>query len=282
MSKDKTQHGQSKAERYKWTMADVSSPGETLMINKHKLNIDHRYQRRAVDTKVLRMAREFSWVAFGALTVSRRGDQMYVVDGQHRLEAALRRDDVSDVPCVVYSLNDAHQEAQGFLDLNGNRKPVTSLEKFKGEIFAGNEIPVFVNKLIAESGRTVGCASSSGCVACVGILQKLASEDRSKLAALWPVICKLCDGKPIQNEIVKGAWYAEKSMPEGCTFTSGRWMGRLLEAGYDNVLAGIRKATAYHGSMSPRFAAEGIVNACNHKLRNTLVLVNKSQASDSL
>jgi len=279
MSKDKTQHGQSKTERYKWTMADAIAPGEMLMISKHKLSIDHRYQRRAVDQKVLRMARDFSWVAFGAITVNRRGDQMYVVDGQHRLEAALRRDDVSEVPCVVFSLSDAQLEAQAFLDLNGNRKPMTSFEKFKGEIFAENEIPVFVNKLIIDSGRTVGCASSSGCVACVGILQTLASEDRHRLEALWPVICRLCEGNPIQNEIVKGAWYAEKNMPEGCTFTKGKWMDRLLEVGYENVLSGIRRATAYHGSMSPRFAAEGIVNACNHKLRNTLVLTQKQGAA---
>lgn len=272
MSTDKTHYGKSKVERYKWTLVDVPKPGEMRLVDKRALAVNHEYQRSAFESKVLRMARDFSWIAFGAITVSERDGGLFVVDGQHRLQAALRRDDVSQVPCIIYKLGDIREEAKAFLSLNGDRKPVTSSGKFKAEICAGDQVAAMVNKLILDSGRVLGSGNSANTVACIGILLACANENSERFKALWPVIVEFSKGRSIQNSFIKGLWYAEGKMPEGASFCRGRWMDRLLEVGYEAVTASIKKASAYHGAGTPKVLAEGILNAVNYKLRNTLTL----------
>jgi hypothetical protein len=91
----------SKVERYGWEMKD--EPGELMHVDKKRLRIDHEYQRSANEVKVTEITKRFSWLALGAIVVVRRGDAYYVVDGQHRVMAAMRRTDIATLPCVVFS-----------------------------------------------------------------------------------------------------------------------------------------------------------------------------------
>jgi hypothetical protein len=200
--KEKALSGRSKVEHYKWTMQDVSQPGEMQLVPKGEIAIDHAYQRQANEMKVRCMAGEFSWVAFGAITVNRRGGKLYVMDGQHRLEAALRRDDVQNVPCIIYNLPSTKEEASGFLSLNTNRKPVSSIDKFKAQIVSGVEVTIFVDSLVSQSGRVISKCSAPTTVVCIGLLQSLAKEDQHKLAKLWPTICEVSDGHPMHLSLI--------------------------------------------------------------------------------
>mgnify|MGYP003335309740 CR=1 FL=1 len=90
-----------KVERYEWTALDAE--GDLQWIDKAELSVDHTYQRPEAKQKVLRIASEFSWQKFGCLVVSeRQSGEMVVIDGQHRALAAIRRDDVNKVPCIVF------------------------------------------------------------------------------------------------------------------------------------------------------------------------------------
>jgi len=89
--------GKSKIERYGWTVQD--GQGELRLISKHDLAVDYAsYQRIANNAKTLVLARDWSWIACGALIVASRGGALHVVDGGHRLVAAMKRDDITMLP----------------------------------------------------------------------------------------------------------------------------------------------------------------------------------------
>src|ERR1700686_676187 len=125
--------GDDKVERYGWKMRD--RPGELCEINKRDLKIDIAYQRSLKRARVLDMAQDWSWVACGAVVVAlRQPGEWFVVDGQHRVAAALLRSDIERIPCIAYAAEDLRQEAQGFIDTNTKRGSMTLADRFKALI----------------------------------------------------------------------------------------------------------------------------------------------------
>jgi hypothetical protein len=63
-----------------------------------------------------------------------RDGGLYVVDGQHRLAAAVMRGDIPQLPCVVSHFDSAEQEAAAFVALNQQRRPLNALDLFKAAL----------------------------------------------------------------------------------------------------------------------------------------------------
>lgn len=71
-----------------------------------ELDIDPAYQRDVTNgsslTLIRRLAQHWNWDLCQPLVVARRaGGGLFVIDGQHRLEAARLRGDIPQLPCVV-------------------------------------------------------------------------------------------------------------------------------------------------------------------------------------
>lgn len=121
-----------------------------------QLAVDPTYQRE-LDTGshqlIRRIAANWDWNLFQPLVVAQREDRsLWVVDGQHRLEAARLRGDVLQLPCVIFQ-PDAHaDEAAVFVELNLARRPLTPLALFKGAIAAGDESAVALDRLLRDVG----------------------------------------------------------------------------------------------------------------------------------
>jgi len=149
------ENGMNKPIRYQWEK--LNGHGRELLIPVADLKIDKRYQRREVsETNTLSIARDFSWNAFGTLVVmEREGGEKYVVDGQQRLSAAIRRGDISAVPCLVFKSSGPEEEAQVFLKLNCNRKYVTSHAKFNAGAMAGQYPEAEIVKWLSTIGLRI-------------------------------------------------------------------------------------------------------------------------------
>lgn len=107
-----------------------------------QLAIDPTYQRD-LDRNSLRMidriAREWDWGLCQPLVVaSRPGGSYYVIDGQHRLEAARLRGDIEQLPCVILYPGDPADEAATFVKLNQERRPLTAFALWNGALCAGD------------------------------------------------------------------------------------------------------------------------------------------------
>lgn len=190
------QDGSSKVEYYKWS--DPHSPGKLEWIDKHELKIDPRYQREPSDHKVVKLAADFNWPAFGVLIVARRkSGLLFVAEGQHRYLASLKRSDVKKLPCVVFDSEGVAFEAEIFLDANSNRRPVSSLAKHKASLVTKDEVSLHVEELAKQIGRTVGGggggpANTLSCVACV--THHAGGANRAALDRVWALVGEIAEG----------------------------------------------------------------------------------------
>jgi len=149
-----------KVARYSWN----EKPSENAKLQWLKvdmLEVDHSYQReRLHEPQVLSIARAFNWAFFGALTVKKREGKYFVIDGQHRLAAAIRRGDIHSVPCSVTESGGVADEAVAFVNNNSNRKVVSSFDKYRAMVVACDPVHLEVERMLADRGLHV---SQSNC-----------------------------------------------------------------------------------------------------------------------
>lgn len=269
-----TSTGISKVTHYRWL--SKNSPGKLVYVHKTSLRVDQTYQRGLNDSKRLRIASDFNWAAFGVLLVARRSDgSMWVMDGQHRLAAAMSRSDIKDVPVVVFEFDgNVEDEATDFIVANKNRKPLTGLDIFKAQVVSGDSVAIIVNEMILSSGRTIGSASDGKSVACVGAIYKSMTTDRAAMKALWPLICELSHGERVDNRLVTGMFYLECRLEDDegneHSLLEPKNQEKLLEAGLKAVLNAIAEASAYYKKGGDAVFARGILNLVNRRRRNLL------------
>lgn len=120
------------------------------------LQIDPTYQRSLENgtsqTLVRRIAMFWNWDLCQPLVVARRGDALYVVDGQHRLAAAGLRRDIAQLPCVISTYASAADEAASFVQLNQQRRPLIALDLFRAAIASEDPEALAVQHEITEAG----------------------------------------------------------------------------------------------------------------------------------
>lgn len=121
------------------------------------LAVDSHYQRAAEAAMVQKIAAAWDWRLCAPLTVSRRIDPpgFFVIDGQHRLEAAKRRGDIPHLPCIISTFGSIAEEAGCFVAVNTSGRRVTPLDTFRAQLAAGDERAVEVSEIIHAAGLTI-------------------------------------------------------------------------------------------------------------------------------
>ena len=259
-----------KIDRYGWEVQD--RPGQMEMIDKNNLEIDYTYQRDGNEAKINTLARDWSWLACGVITVAQRGGNLFVVDGQHRVLAARKRSDIGMLPCIVFRSQGVKEEASGFLVAQTMRKPVSATEKFRALVAIGDPVAVAVKEMVEASGRTVEKWAGPSTVNCAGAMLQLMREEPKHLRQVWPLVMAICVGKQTVDVIIRGLVYIERRMPEGTSITDSVWSKRLIKMGADEICSAARRAAVYHGSNNAANWATGIVEAMNKGYRIHLEL----------
>jgi hypothetical protein len=131
-----------------------------------QLLIDEIYQRSlgasCSQTLIRRIAMYWDWGLCQPLFVARRGDgKLYVVDGQHRLEAARLRSDIWQLPCVVTSFESSAHEAAAFVALNQQRRPLTQLDLFKAALAAGDFETSQIALAVDDAGLSIATTTNN-------------------------------------------------------------------------------------------------------------------------
>lgn len=262
------------AKRYNLTVVD--QPGEFKMINKHKLMIDRSYQRNASKGRVKLINKDWSWLACGVIIVASREEGLFVVDGQHRVLAALSRADIEMLPCMIFKVDEIKEEAKGFLTAQVGRKSLTSYDKFAAQIIAGDENAIFVKQLLDKYDLVSGNTSSTSdgkTVKCLYCMMQWASYNKSVFEQVWPLIVEVCKGNIIKDRIVSGfAYLANHADGEG--ILTPYWKQKIISIPYQKYVEGIRKAMGYYGSGGERTHATGIIDVINHGRRTKIKLKN--------
>lgn len=133
------------------------NPADTVveyqLVPVESLAIDRLYQR-ALSAKgrstVARIISEFSWLKFGAISVSEHGGKLAVIDGQHRAIAAAAIG-ITHVPALVALANaSGAAEADAFVGINDVRTTVTPVDKFRAKVAAGDPQAVELADILRE------------------------------------------------------------------------------------------------------------------------------------
>lgn len=153
------------------------------------LLIDSSYQRDTSKARIDHLAACMDLDALGVFHVSRRKNgALYVVDGQHRLEA-LRSLELLDwvVTAEVYDGLDVGEEADLYRRLNDTKR-LNRWDMFKAGLVAGTEEPTMINAICESFGLKVTQGSGDACVSCIDTLERLYRRDRGLLENVLRIV----------------------------------------------------------------------------------------------
>lgn len=140
----------------------TGAPPEIRWEKCSSLLVDHAYQRMAEEPASKRLIRQIAenwdWRLCGTLTVSDRAGVetgLYVIDGQHRLAAAIKRGDIEALPCIISKFDGIEDEARLFVALNSARRQVGEVEKFHARVASKDHGALAAKRVIEDSGMIV-------------------------------------------------------------------------------------------------------------------------------
>lgn len=111
---------------------------------------------------VNRIAREFDPALFGVITLAEReGGSYYILDGQHRVAAVVKMGAADTLlPCEVITGKSYKEEAEIFYKRNSRRAVMTSQDKFRGALEAGEDRAPEIVDILESCGFVVNLDSS--------------------------------------------------------------------------------------------------------------------------
>jgi hypothetical protein len=273
---DKLANGCDKSAVYGWSVID--KPGRFMWINKKDLSVHPDYQRDPLLYKVAKITAEWSWVACGVLVVANRGGKLWIIDGQHRYLGSLRRSDIQELPCFVFETSSIQEEAKGFLNLNTNRKAVSSVSKHKAMFAAGDETADIVTKAINEAGLKInGSSCGAGDIKSLGWCQEKAKDNPGRFRLVIAIAAKLslADSVPVKERLLDGLWYLDKYCSH--RLNNEKMYGALVKAGAKLLISAAEKSAVIYAKGSGKIYATGMLEVLNKGLRKRFHLRVEAQ-----
>lgn len=270
-----------KTDKYSWTTVD--DEGDLRKVSKHELNNDTTYQRVMVsEQRVLTISAEWSWIAFNALTVADRNGMLWVIDGQHRLAAAMRRADIDRLPVLVFKSQSAEHEARAFLRANCIRGAVRPFDKLRASLVASDQIAIDACELMDAEGYEPEANHGSNTVCCISAFLGALKSSRGVLERVWPLIADLHRPLPIRKKVFDALMYIGRY---GSRDISGpEWARRVLKRGLpeiENEISRVDAATGKGGSRV-KYSAIATLNVINKGVKENkrIVLTIDEQPAD--
>lgn len=196
------------------------------------LVFDDRVQRAVVPARVKKLISEWRLLDVGAVTVSVRDAKFIVIDGQHRVRAAMELGlGDTKVLCHVYRGLSLEEEARKFLALNDSRM-VSAFDKYKIGLVALDPYCIGVHDIVTSHGLQISHGSADGTVRCV-----------TKALSLYRLDPELLDQV---CSVIKEAWGTRAAAFEQIVFSA---MGLVLNR-YNGELdtpAATKKWAGYRG-----------------------------------
>lgn len=138
------------------------------------LRVDSKYQRFVRPAAVNRLTKEWDDALAQTLVLNIRDDgDTYIIDGNHRVTAKLRRieqglDDNCWMMAQIYEDLPLDREAEVFTKLNGHRVNATPIDKFNAAVISGDRLSMIVDEALKANGMTCGYGKSKNILGAVG------------------------------------------------------------------------------------------------------------------
>jgi hypothetical protein len=199
------------------------------------LVFDERVQRARIPARVRALKNKWNLDDVGVITVSIRDARAYVIDGQHRVSAAMELGlGSTKVKCDVYRDLTLEEEAWKFLALNDARA-VMPIDRYNVGLVAQDPLCLGVRATLAKYGLRISNSVGDGNVRCV-----------QRALALYERDPELLDGV---CAALTGAWGTRAASFEQIVFAAtgvvlGRYNGELDHGTLVKKLASYRGGAA--------------------------------------
>ena len=265
--------------KYGWAKQDAI--GVPFLAQKADLHVDETYQRSIIsEPKVLQMAQAWSWISCGSLIVAERDGIMRLIDGQHRWAAAMRRSDVTELPCLVFKTESAEDEAMAFFQANCNRTNVTPFDKLRALLAANDILAIDAVHLMAKCGYKPSAGEGPNTLRCVAMFIGMMKSDRQLLQKVWPLVAELHEGQAIRARVLNALVYISKHGTDDVT--AKVWRERVLQAGLDAISGSIDRKYSEYSQGGAKVFALGALEVINRGIRaNRRLRIRKQDVSEA-
>lgn len=260
----------------------LGDPGELQWIGKHRLIVDHIYQRGAAKSKVRKIADSFLWSKFGVITVSERADKtLAIIDGQHRAAAAMLRDDITALPCIVFRDLAINTEADAFVGQNKHRRPMCAVDAYRAKLVAQDSTAVWVHEALERHGITVANPAGNALeLKAISEVEWMAATNRCRCEYVLHIVAELCWNaeRPVNQSLMQVAWVL-------CTWfvksdaDKERLLSRMLSVGLTTIESEIKRTRVVLNKYCRNEAAKAVQQRLNRGLRSNK-FVRENQFSD--
>ena len=141
------------------------------------LAIDREMYQRPMQRHVRQIARDWNDAKCDALMVNYRSDGFfYVIDGQHRLEAAKMRG-IESLVCVCFVGLTVKEEADIFTEQNEGTKKLSPYDTYKANICRGNKTDLAIHEVCQKYGIRVVKSTSCKVLRSVTMARSIVRND---------------------------------------------------------------------------------------------------------
>ena len=269
--------GADKSKQFGWDAVD-NIDFELCMIDKNKLYVDHGVQRADISQgNINYIAAHWNWACVGALIVGLRQNGKYVVvEGQHRLMAAMKRREVVTLPCVLIQFRDLEHEAATFLAINTCRKAVSTMDKHRVGTVANDADIMAVNALMARVGISLVKNPSGSLQTSAVAVIKAYMKDKGPdvMAQVLGILREVQWDHGIPASTIRVMCYLHKNLEGGI---GSRFAARLIALGGQAILRAERAGASLSQTPGVHWPAFGVVEAANKGLRSRFVITKAAE-----
>lgn len=255
----------SKQEKYRWK--HPGPMGEFKMVHKKSLNIDDEYQRdEASKNKVYDIARTFDWMLFEAIGVVERPDgSLWVYTGGHRARAVMLRDDIQQVPCIVFKEKSISEEAAAFYYGSIKRQQINPFFAFRAAKKAGDESALKTDIILKKYGyRPSKSGSEKHGVRAINGFWRLVCRDEIVAERVFSLCSKIADdGEQPPSAIMQALFFLDQKINAENGILDQYIIQKLQKAGMPVLLNIINREKALSGLGGERIEAMAILKHIN-------------------
>jgi len=261
--------------RYGWANVDPKWPGEFRLVPLKELIVDHSYQRAPGGEKNINETADlFDWIAFGCVVaMQRKNNTLYVIDGQQRVLAAKKREDIENVPCIIFRSPSSEMEAREFININTRRKNVTAYAKFRAACFAGMQPERTIAEWISSIGLKVENGAEKNNIEFAHVLVMTWKYDDANCREAILIQRAITPNEQLHSSIHKGLWWL---LREGVDVRE-HVRKLMIAGGKPALLAAIKRMSIETNTPeSVAVCGRGILALINKRLRNKIKIASLS------
>ncbi|NCC47398.1 MAG: hypothetical protein EOM16_10305 [Bacteroidia bacterium] len=262
-----------KIEKFGWNTETGELIGSYGFVHKRDINVDMTYQRHPKISSVRRISREWNWESLGVLYVGKRIDgRFYIIDGQHRLAAALNRSDVELLPCIIYQSSGPRFEAKMFLEINRKSRRVSPNETFKTNLVIGDPISTAIKRVADDLGIHVkekSGGSSPRKISCIDTIVSAWKTNPTAAEKCFRLASAIAIDTAITKDLFLGLFTLNKKL-EAIEDEVFNYSQRLIQAGHAEIMLSIRKYNTLLNKGGENTYASGILSVINKHRRNKI------------